>query len=189
MAELLRSIKLQEIPMNQPQNDRLRRLAKYENGFVLVDPKNYGENPNDELGEKVYDRVRELADIMHGWDHDQFRTLICKGWFEDAVKGQFCFVMELPTECREPALPKYLHSYVESSFKPSVTARVRLAHLLAQSLRQIHQAGYLHKGFRSDNVIFFPETTGGQRSIDHPRLVGFDFARKDEPGQYSEKRM
>ena len=34
-----------------------RRLARYKNKIVLLDPKNYGENPQDKLGKKVKEEL------------------------------------------------------------------------------------------------------------------------------------
>lgn len=190
---ILRKARVSELPStprpSQPLSDR--RFATYANEVVLIDPKRYGEDPDDTIGDKVYDRVKDLAETLQSLRSDEFLSLKCKGFFEDDAKRQFCFVYELPPHCETPLTqtPPSLLDYVNSSFKPSVTARVRLAYRLALSLRKIHDEGWLHKGLRSENVLFFPTRPNAARSLDHPRLVGFDFARREGPGEYSEKSL
>lgn len=41
----------------------------------------------------------------------------------------------------------------------------------------MHLAGWLHKGIRSDNVLFFAETDGSF-SYDKPSIVGFEYSRE-----------
>jgi hypothetical protein len=191
---ILRKARVSELPStprpSQPSSDR--RFACYANEVVLIDPKRYGEDPDDTIGDKVYDRVKDLAVTLQSLRGDEFLSLKCKGFFEDDARRQFCFVYELPPHCEPPSTPtppSSLLDYVNSSFKPSVTARVRLAYRLALSLRKIHDEGWLHKGLRSENVLFFPTRPNAARSLDHPRLVGFDFARREGPGEYSERSL
>jgi hypothetical protein len=60
--------------------DRLSRTKE----IVLLDPKEYGNNPEDDTGSKVYERVKELARMLHNLepaasDESGPRTLKCKG--------------------------------------------------------------------------------------------------------------
>lgn len=186
----LRSVNVEEISASLSRElERERRIAKYDGEIVLLDPKTYGENPEDKSGNKVYGRVKDLARELNKISPDEWQTLRCKGWFEDAQKELFYFVYEPPAYCQAPTEYKTLYQYVGSSFKPSVSDRIQLALTLALAMHQIHQKGWLHKGFRSDHVLFFPKKPRAPRSIEDPRLVGFDFARKDHPGEYSEKPM
>jgi len=174
-------------------NLRFRRLARYKGETVLLDPKDYGENPDDSTGEKVYARVKELAsDLARLLPTLPFGieagTLECKGWYEDQSTSQFYLVYSLPPECEEPCKPKCLSEIFRSS-RPSVGARIGLARSLALITSKVHENGWLHKGIRSDHVLFFPRGTGRRISIRNVRLVGFDFARKDRPHEYSEKPM
>lgn len=191
---LLRKARLTEIPSppGSPQPSSQRRFASYANETVLIDPKKYGDDPDDAIGDKVYDRAKDLAETLGSLRSDEFLTLKCKGLFEDNEQRQFCFVYGLPSHCEPPSTrtpPSSLLQYVTSSFKPSVTARIKLAHRLALSIRKIHEEGWLHKGIRSENILFFQPRQNAPRSLDNPRLVGFDFARKEGSGEYSEKPM
>jgi hypothetical protein len=190
----LRKALLSEFPSasNLSEVTSRRRFATYENETVLIDPKIYGEDPNDALGIKVWDRVQDLAATLGPFHNSDYLTLRCKGFFEDEVHRQFYFVYELPSGCGQPLTstpPPSLLQYVSSSFKPSMTQRFQLAYRLALSVQKLHENGLLHKGVRSENVLFFLDRWSGQRSLANPRLVGFDFARREGPEEYSEKPM
>lgn len=186
----LRKVNVEEITASISRElGRKRRVAKYSGETVLLDPKTYGENPEDKSGNKIYERVKDLARELNNISPDEWQTLRCRGWFEDTQKEQFYFVYETPAYCEAPTKYKTLYQYVDSSFMPSVSDRIQLALTLARAMHRIHKKGWLHKGFRSDHVLFFPKKSRASRSIEDPRLVGFDFARRDHPGEYSEEVM
>ena len=189
----LENVKEIPSPSTPPEEQRECRLAKYNDQndqndqIVLLDPKDWGQNPDDPRGNKVYERFKELAQKLSTVRHEDCQTLHCKGWFQDQVKRQFYLVYEPPSSCQAPTKYATLHELFESTFKPSLTDRFILARKIARTVRRLHEEELLHKGIRSKNVIFFPTRTGASRSIDDPWLVGFDFARRDSDGQYSEK--
>lgn len=195
----LRKARVKELPAppgtsQHPEPFCHRRFALYgqEEQPVLIDLKKYGEDPNDEVGDKVYDRVQELAEALGLIRSEEFLTLRCKGIYEDVENSQFCFVYELPSFCQRPLdakPPPSLLDYIDTRFKPSVTARVRLAHRLALSVRRLHEEGWLHKGIRSENILLLKPRQDGPRSLENPQLAGFDFARREGPGEYSEKPL
>lgn len=184
VKETLRPKKV--IELDPGVDPRSRRLARYDGELVLLDPKDYGEDDGDELGEKVYDRVLDLAEVLHGPESDGFLSLKCNGWYEDPAKEQFYFVFRLPASYDGNALPNSLLDYLSSSFRPSLTARIHLAHTLASAIENIHSKSWMHKGMRSENVIFMNPR---MRSLDEPRLIGFDFARREGENEYSEKPL
>ncbi|KAI9769612.1 MAG: hypothetical protein M1839_003614 [Geoglossum umbratile] len=175
-----------------------KRLAKYRNELVFVEMKSYDEAiAAQPPGSEIYNRVREIAQILASPQPDDLRVLTCRGWYEDAASHHFCFVFHLPPESttnveagwEDRMTPKSLWTYILSDFLPPLTARIRLACLLAKSIYRIHTMGWLHKGVRSENILFFPTHPTAPRSIDNPRLVGFDFARRDGPHEHSEKHI
>lgn len=187
VRETLRLAKVVELDRNNAGGPlRSRRLARYDGELVLLDPKDYGEDDGDELGDKVYERVKDLAEVLHGSESDGFLGLKCNGWYEDTGKEQFYFVFRLPTPHHEENLPDSLLNYLSSTFRPSLTARIRLAHALADAIGNIHRKGWMHKGIRSENVVFISPR---MRSLDDPRLIGFDFARREGEQEHSEKPL
>lgn len=163
--------------------------------LVLVDPKDYGNNPDDDTGYKVYNRVKDLAQTLHNFAPAQSGDgpclLECKGWYEDQATAQFCFVYKLPPECaNHPGIVEFLALYRAYGIsKPPVGTRIRLARSIAATVLSIHEKNWLHKGIRSDRILFFPSRPGGRPNLEWPRLVGFDYARREGPNEYSEKPM
>jgi hypothetical protein len=168
--------------------------------LVLLEPKDYASNPDNKAGSKVYDRIKELARVLHGFElaaDSNSHLLKCKGWYDDQAIAQFYFVYHLPPEC--VAVPSSLSSGNGIEFMslfeayntshPLAGDRVRLALALARTLLDIHKKNWLHKGLRSDHILFFPSRPGGKPNLKCPRVVGFDYARRDGPNEYSEKPM
>ncbi|KAF8533785.1 hypothetical protein BDD12DRAFT_809888 [Trichophaea hybrida] len=58
--------------------------------------------------------------------------------------------------------------------------RYRIAYSVASALRQLHRVSWLHKGIRSDTILFF-RRTGQMEGVDHdePWLFGFEYSRSD----------
>lgn len=188
---------------------RTRRLAYYNDELVLLDPKDYDEDETDDINvsDLVYERVKTLAQVLNRYGPTEFQSLRCKGWFEDVASEQFYFVYEIPFSSARLRLatsgggvavgsgtdltfPDSLLDYISSSFRPSLSQRIELARVLAEALVRIHRLGWMHKGIRSENVIFLTSLDRGRmRSLAEPRLIGFDFARKEGVDEYSEKPM
>jgi serine/threonine protein kinase len=57
---------------------------------------------------------------------------------------------------------------------PPLGDRFKLAQKLATTLMQLHTSDWLHKAFRSDNVLFFSGLAG---STTDPYVAGFEYAR------------
>lgn len=64
------------------------------------------------------------------------------------------------------------------SKKPSLTKRIALAHAIANCLFHLHAVNWLHKGIRSESIVFFT-ALGAEPNYRQPILCGFDYARPD----------
>jgi serine/threonine protein kinase len=139
----------------------------------------------------IFERVRKLAALLnHTPKPEAFRTPHCLGFFdkasvngiededEDILNMRLGLVFERPIdEGLHASLPPIsLHELLQTSRKPRVTDRVKLAHAISNCLLYLHAVNWLHKGLRSHNIIFFRTTTG---RVDYakPYLSGFDFSR------------
>jgi hypothetical protein len=58
---------------------------------------------------------------------------------------------------------------------------------LANCLLELHTAGWLHKSFCSENIVFFPKADQTPRTLEQPYLVGFEYARRAGPDEFSEE--
>jgi hypothetical protein len=139
----------------------------------------------------IRERVWELAALLsHSPKPSAFRTPHCLGFFdkgtgdgaegeeEDILNMRLGLVFERPLDAGLHATlpPVSLRELLETTRKPRVTDRVKLAHAISNCLLYLHAVNWLHKGLRSHNIIFF-QTTGGQIDYAKPYLSGFDFSR------------
>ncbi|OAF58896.1 hypothetical protein VC83_06172 [Pseudogymnoascus destructans] len=115
---------------------------------------------------------------------------------EDDWAFRIGFVFEKPHGVDPSTPPVSLLQLLQDTelSNPSITDRVDLAKALANCILYLHSVNWLHKGLRSDNIIFFPRTGRGvqqNRTADldysEPYLSGFDFARPARPGEFTEQ--
>lgn len=144
------------------------------------------------MHEDAKDRIQKLALLLKkDGKPDEFCTVHCLGYFDDRVHrkadrfAEPCvgLVYEKPEHCKAGAIPvSLLDLFTKADYaKPSLTARVHLAHRLASCLGYLHVVSWLHKGFRSDNVVMFPNKVGNL-DIKACRLSGFEYSRLDVSG-------
>jgi hypothetical protein len=133
-------------------------------------------------------RVQELAALLKSEKPRQFCTPCCLGYFddrEDPIYGEenptrFGFVYEKPTYADPDRAPKSLHELLTEEDKPPLTNRIALAYKLSSSLLYLHAANWLHKGLRSDNILFFSRQ--GRPDLTDPYVSGFEYSRPARPG-------
>ncbi|KAK8075296.1 hypothetical protein PG997_009959 [Apiospora hydei] len=130
----------------------------------------------------VHSRIARMADLLRSKDKPpEFCVPDCVGYVLDTEECRLGLVYEPIT----PVLgimqpPVSLLDLLSEKKKPSLTTRIRMGRLLASSIWYLHATQWLHKGLRSQNVVF--ETPvyfkSGLRS-GPPRLVlcGFDYSR------------
>ena len=115
----------------------------------------------------------------------QFHTPSCIGYFNDASKYRFGLLFRRPTGVSSTAVPSSLFDLIISNEKPSLSVRVHLAHTLATAVQYLHSTNWLHKAFRSQNVVFF--TNPGDTDISTPYLCGFGLSRPAQNTEMTEQ--
>ncbi len=63
-------------------------------------------------------------------------------------------------------------------WKPPLGDRFRLAQHLTETLLTVNYCGWLHKGLRPENVVFFPT----EKSVNKSYLLGWDYSRSGQRG-------
>lgn len=177
-----------------PRCEATLRLPDGRRKKVWVEWKEYDrQRPGDLSPPKnvICERVRKLAALLnHSPKPEAFRTPHCLGFFdrasangvededEDILNMRLGLVFERPLDdCLHASLPPVsLRELLQTSRKPRVTERVKLAHAISNCVLYLHAVNWLHKGLRSHNIIFF-RTTSGQVDYTKPYLSGFDFSR------------
>lgn len=50
-------------------------------------------------------------------------------------------------------------------------------------LLRFHASGWLHKGLRSENIVFFPVSPDALCHLKDPWIMGYEYAHQDKPGE------
>ncbi|KAA8899142.1 hypothetical protein FN846DRAFT_960926 [Sphaerosporella brunnea] len=123
----------------------------------------------------VRQRTRQLAALLNQEKNPSFRVLQCRGYTYLASRNQFAFLYNLP-DGSEPKPVSLLDELRNRNSKPSLGDRFRLALVLASSISQLHMVQWVHKSFRSQKIIFFPNKQDAIE-YDKPWVFGFEYSR------------
>lgn len=114
----------------------------------------------------------------------QFRAPKCLGYYQQQAtlsEIRYGLVFEIPPSVHADSSPLSLRDLIADKGRPapSLTSRVRLMRTLVECVEKLHAVDWLHKGLRSDNIIFFHNGLGGTNQVDlsDPYLSGFDYSR------------
>ncbi|KAH6616675.1 prion-inhibition and propagation-domain-containing protein [Boeremia exigua] len=140
---------------------------------------------NGGLDPKIEERVKKLAALLksnssadESADSIQFRAPHCLGYFKDEEYSRFGLVFKKPRRAStEP--PVSLHALLTDTSVtiPSLTDRILLMRLLAETMERLHAVDWLHKGLRSANILFFNHPNSATINYADPYISGFDYSR------------
>jgi len=121
-------------------------------------------------------RIKTLS-VMLRSAPESFDIARCIGYCNDFSKPhRIGLVFRIPQDLGM-AVPMSLLDIIKrykTEKTPPLGDRFRLAQRLATILMQLHASDWLHKAFRSDNILFF---LGPAAYITKPYLAGFEYAR------------
>jgi len=161
-------------------HDILREMATYDGKTVLVEWKIVDQG----IESKLKHRIKTLAALLEGFDGKTFHSLNCLGFLKDPGTGNYGYVFQAPYEkCEEfTTLSEILK---RGNTLPPLGDRIALATALVETVLQLHTSGWLHKGVRSDNILFFHQPSTRTR-VTRPYLEGYEYARADNPSDMTE---
>ena len=145
---------------------------------------------------KLKTRIERLTLLLSNISDPAFHCLKCLGYLRhetsdtSIVYGLVYEVVDLNHEAPPFSKPSMrpLSSLFDHSKAPSLTKRLRIAFDLSETILQLHTSGWLHKGIRSENVIFLDRDTHvwENGSSLGPFIAGYDYARADNPLEMTE---
>lgn len=154
--------------------------------WKLVDPAKCP--PNDSRGmykTMLQYRIENLARLLKAeYKPTELRTLSCIGvvtrhLVDEKLKHGLVFnVPGTNHQCLAQILEGTGHDLDAGDW-------YRIAGSISRALLYMHLAGWLHKGIRSDNILFFAESNGGF-SYDKPFVVGFEYSREASASHQTE---
>jgi hypothetical protein len=143
--------------------------------------------PDGQVDPKIRTRVQKLAALLKQNNRKvTFRAPHCLGYFVDESEdreSRFGLVFEKPASVPPSTQPTTLRAMIEDANAgiPSLTDRINLMRLLAETVERLHAVDWLHKGLRSANILFFTyqnrETGELEVNYSDPYISGFDYSR------------
>ncbi|MCJ1475076.1 hypothetical protein MMC13_003736 [Lambiella insularis] len=150
--------------------------------LVWVEWKHYSRHPSEEEPPKhLQHMVSNLAALLHDNQKPaQFRTPDCLGYFDDlkSDRSRFGLVLKKPDRSHSSHTALLTLHRLFQGRKPSLTARIKLASSIANSVSYLHSTNWLHKGLRSHNVLFLDDPA--HIDFAEPYLCGFEYSRPAE---------
>ena len=139
------------------------------------------------LEDKLIVRIQKLTFLMCNNSDPSFHTLPCLGYLVRKTEesfNEYAYVFKTAPGYRlgqQAPRIRTLASLLRVPHLPSLTDRTRIAHVLAEALKQLHTCGWLHKSIHADNIIFVDH---GDRHWEHgqssgPYVAGFEYTRAD----------
>jgi hypothetical protein len=186
-------------PLISFRSPQLPRTATVNGQAALLEWKEYETNHPPGLTQRQYERLvgssmRSLAKLLsQETKPTKLRALHCVGFYEPSTEGlasSVCFAFRPPPNMATE--PISLATLISKSKRPfnhggvSVDTRLflgdrfALALTLSKAIYQLHYLGWLHKGIRSHNILFYRPSNARHSWRPDPNqvfLVGYEFAR------------
>ncbi|KAI1452815.1 prion-inhibition and propagation-domain-containing protein [Annulohypoxylon moriforme] len=124
-------------------------------------------------------RISLLTDLLSRVMPAGFRAPTCIGYIENVYNDnevRFGMVFKHPSNFTQTLKLITLHEMLGVTRNPSLSKRMELCALLARSIFDFHAVNWLHKGLRSDNILFFASSSD---TVDlcSPYVSGFELSR------------
>ena len=127
---------------------------------VILEFFNYEPDPQTDgpYPESLHQVERIAARLCHSKPLS-FHILPCLGYIHDELNHQFGLAFQRPPNVQlhgGSGKPVSLLSLYDSHPRVPLGQRIQLAYALATALENFHRVGWIHKGIRPDNILFFP---------------------------------
>lgn len=197
-TQTLRALKLRSslLSTGAGSSGEEREVVSYAGEHTLVEFKFLG--PAKIIQKKLSVRAENLAILLSRVETASFHTLQCKGFMKR--NGFILLVFELPTSTVPVAIttssdrPYLTLSDVrkQQHYLPDLDTRLSWALKLAETVLQLHTAGWVHKDISPAHILFLKrqgqnESKSGQFA--GPYLLGFGYAREISPSAFSEEQQ
>lgn len=164
-------------------------IMQWDSKPILVEYRSYApESPVPvEMDSRTHDLVDKLAKLLRQPKETVFRTPSCWGWARQMQYNRVAFMFSIPEGCA-PQPKSLYHIFGSGSQPPSLGQRFTLALQLARCISHLQLVKWVHKSFRSENVLFFPQAESSSGStctaeeytdFSEPWVLGYEFSRPE----------
>ena len=166
--------------------DLSRTIAQYDGRPVIVEWKEVASDAES----KLKHRITKIAAFLKEMRSPTFHSLTCLGFLKIPKSGRYAYLFSPPSALTNDFSMWSLKELLcLASQRPSLNNRLGIAVALAETVLQLHTAGWLHKGIRADNILVFKSGTEPWSSTDDLSLAylgGYEYARADNPLEATE---
>ena len=163
-----------------------REIAQYDGNPVIVEWKEVAST----VESKLKHRITKVAAFLTEMRNPTFHSLTCFGFLKAHRSGRYAYLFKPPnTLCTTFSMWSLEELLCQASQRPSLNNRLGLAIVLAETVLQLHTAGWLHKGIRADNVLVFKSGTeqwDRNDDLSSAYLGGYEYTRADNPLESTE---
>ncbi|KAK8078708.1 hypothetical protein PG994_002515 [Apiospora phragmitis] len=151
-------------------------FASYDKQQVLVQWK----VAEDDQWPKYADQMKSLTVVLVSLSDQSFRCLPCLGYYSAESRGRHGLIFSLPNSSGPWKMASLSH-IIEQQTRVPLNRRLHVSRALAETVLQLHTAGWLHKNLRSENVIFLGASDASDEDMlrSEPFVMGYDSARPD----------
>jgi len=182
-----------EFVQNPSENRKGRNIAHYKDhgttsgGPLWIEWKEFKVDLGAEVPQQQYPeimpRIEELARLLTAPKPTSMCVPPCLGYFmerePETNEGYFGFVYTAPNA--QSTMSTSLLDAMSKEKEPSLTDRYALAGKLTTCMLYLHSVDWLHKSFRSENVLFFFRES--LTAYSQPYLMGFEYSRPSRMGE------
>ena len=185
-----RSVRLKsgDVVIDQLLSDS-RSLGTYNMRPVMVEWKAFEKR----WAGKLKPRIEALGVLLNKANDHSIGSLPFLGFFQEYDQNRYALVFEIRpfVDAGLAAQPEAIETLRDRLYKtaPPMKERVGIALSLARAIRQLHTAGWLHKGIRSENILFFATGKEDHKSLQGPYLADFGYARVVGLTEFSEPTL
>lgn len=179
-----------ELPPMQDKRPSTRFLTSYKSKPAIVEWKYYSRQISPDVLAHLRRRVQLLTmQLQLSSQTPGFSVLNCLGHFNDDLNNRVGIVFEAPSSPGPLQMISLRDRIIDDrKFRVirDLCARMEIARILTTTYFRLHSVGWLHKSFRSENVLLFENKDRGSHELDTPFVCGFDFSRQDSLTELTE---
>lgn len=120
--------------------------------------------------------LKKIYSLLAATKPDYFKIFRCLGFCCDERQGWHGLIFQMPEDLHSPISLRYLF---QKTPRMPLEKRYAIAYTIVTSLGALHSVHWVHKGIRSENMLFFVDGNGMLPSTSGPWLFRFDDSRED----------
>ncbi len=165
---------------------RLREIATLDGSKVMIESMPFQVAQDGFISAELQQRFCRIAALLNTTDIGELSVLYCLWWREiktyeaGRMRNTFQLISALPpTSSTNYYTLKDAISRLRSPFKPSLSCRLGMCHVLSETLAECLKVGWRHRSICSENVLFFDDDLVNNREqiLNTPVLCGFEESR------------